>query len=199
MVTTQRATLTPCQEPRGVPASRGTNWSLCCDVGFFGRSFQRKLRLRGIFFQVGRAYTHTLSAYYEYLEPKWPVVLVGKGLVLWGWPSKIEVSWVLFPSQFGPPRPTLEPNWPLVLIGKDPCVWRVEKPTKIEDIHGFLVFLPPKSFTAGNMKMDVFFFGLSRRQPGNDWKVKHVKLQGRLRKFHKRPQKTTYFPAASQS
>ena len=118
VVTTQRATLTPCQEPRGVPASRGTNWSLCCDVGFFGRSFQRKLRLRGIFFQVGRAYTHTLSAYYIYLEPNWPVVLVGKGLVLWGWPSKIEVSWVLFPSQFGPPRPTSNPIDPLFWLEK---------------------------------------------------------------------------------
>ena len=32
---------------------------------------------------------------YIYLEPKWPFVLVGKGLVLEGWPSKIEVSWIL--------------------------------------------------------------------------------------------------------
>ena len=32
---------------------------------------------------------------YLHLEPKWPLVLIEKGLVLEGWPSKIEVSWVL--------------------------------------------------------------------------------------------------------
>ena len=37
----------------------------------------------------------TLRKNYIYLEPKWgPLVLIGKGLVLGGWPSKIEVIWV---------------------------------------------------------------------------------------------------------
>ena len=45
----------------------------------------------------------------KHLEPKWPLFSLGKGLVLGGWPSKIEVIWV--PGIFWPYRKFLSfPN-----------------------------------------------------------------------------------------
>ena len=43
-------------------------------------------------------YIYICTYIYTYLEPKWPLFWLKrdeKGLVLEGWPSKIEVSWVL--------------------------------------------------------------------------------------------------------
>ena len=62
------------------------SWDGCCWVMFWcGRWFWAR-------------HATTIILTYIYLEPTWPLfwyVLIGKGLVLLGWPSKIEVSWVL--------------------------------------------------------------------------------------------------------
>ena len=47
---------------------------------------------------MSKACRKTAAEFFKYLEPTWPLFLLGKGIVLEGWPSKIEaleVSWVL--------------------------------------------------------------------------------------------------------
>ena len=98
----------------------------------FWPKFSAETSFERHFFHVGRGHTDTPYLYSIYiLEPKWPPCFGWNfGLVLWGWPSKIEVSWVLFPSQVGPPKTYLEPKWPLVFWLEKTLVLQGEKPPK---------------------------------------------------------------------
>ena len=90
----------------------------------------------------------------------------------------------------GHTKHTWNPNDPLVLIGKDPCFGGWKNPPKIEDKQtGSWYFYPREKLRSWKHENGCVFFAVSTRnllfQPGNERKVKHVKLQGCLRKFHK--------------
>ena len=65
---------------------------------FFFNEMRYHPKMHQTLFSSDSQGTISYSSYiyiYTCQEPKWPLFLIGKRLVLEGWPSKIEVSWVL--------------------------------------------------------------------------------------------------------